>query len=347
MVNKIKGQEEFDSTNFIFFLYQWRKPIIIVTLIAFIAAIIFSSPWFITPKYKSTVIMYPVSSNSISKALLSENPNKDQDILQFGEEEQTEQMLQILNSNRIRDKVIEKYDLMEHYEINPNSSYKKTLLYKTYEKNISFRRTEYMAVKITVLDKDPVVAANIANDISELLDSTKNAMQKQRALKALKIVEAEYLDLKNEVQSMEDSLTKLRSYGVIDYESQAEMINQQLAIELAKGNKAGVRALEDKLDILAKYGGAYVSIRDALEYEKKKLSEVKEKYDEAKIDANEVLPQKFVVNSAYPAEKKSYPIRWIIVLVSTLSTLILMILLLSIIESISRYNKKKKTMGST
>ena len=347
MVNKIKGQEEFDSTNFIFFLYQWRKPIIIVSLIAFFASIIFSSSWFITPKYKSTVIMYPVSSNSISKALLSENSTKDQDILQFGEEEQTEQMLQILNSNRIRDKIIDKYDLMEHYKINPNSSYKKTLLYKTYEDNISFRRTEYMAVKITVLDRNPVIAANIANDISELLDSTKNTMQKQRAMKALSIVENEYLSLKNEVQTMEDSLTKLRSYGVIDYESQAEMINQQLAIELAKGNKAGIKALEDKLDILAKYGGAYVSIRDALEYEKKKLSEVKEKYDEAKIDANEVLPQKFIVNSAYPAEKKSYPIRWIIVLVSTMSTLVLLIILLAVIESVSRYNKKKRTIRST
>lgn len=291
--------------------------------------------------------MYPVSSSSISKALLSVNPSAEQDILQFGEEEQTEQMLQILNSNRIRDKVIDKYNLMEHYDINPGSEYKNTYLFKAYEKNISFRRTEYMAVKITVLDKDPVIAANIANDISELLDSTKSAMQKNRAKKALQIVEEEYLDLKNEVQAMEDSLTELRSYGVIDYESQAEMINQQLAIELARGNKTGVKALEDKLAILAKYGGAYVSIRDALEFEKKKLSEVKAKYEEAKIDANEVLPQKFVVNSAYPAEKKSYPIRWIIVAVTTLSTLILTVLVLIILESLSGYSKKKKTIRST
>ncbi|MCB0806271.1 MAG: hypothetical protein KDC05_10770 [Bacteroidales bacterium] len=347
MINKFNMQEDSESTNFIVFLYRWRKPILIITGIAIAASILFSSTWFITPKYKSTVIMYPVSSSSISKALLSVNPSAEQDILQFGEEEQTEQMLQILNSNRIRDKVIDKYNLMEHYDINPGSEYKNTYLFKAYEKNISFRRTEYMAVKITVLDKDPVIAANIANDISELLDSTKSAMQKNRAKKALQIVEEEYLDLKNEVQAMEDSLTELRSYGVIDYESQAEMINQQLAIELARGNKAGVKALEDKLAILAKYGGAYVSIRDALEFEKKKLSEVKAKYEEAKIDANEVLPQKFVVNSAYPAEKKSYPIRWIIVAVTTLSTLILTVLVLIILESLSGYSKKKKTIRST
>jgi uncharacterized protein involved in exopolysaccharide biosynthesis len=198
-----------------------------------------------------------------------------------------------------------------------------------------------MAVKISVLDKDPVVAANIANDIAELLDSTKNNMQKERALKAYRIVEAEYFQLKNEIQAMEDSLTALRKLGVHDYESQAEMINQQLAIELAKGNREGVRVLEDRLENLARYGGPYVSIRDQLEHEKKQLSEIKAKYEEAKIDAEEVLPQKFVVEWAYPAEKKSYPIRWIIVLVSTFSALILGILVLAVLDSLSRYTKKK------
>jgi len=347
MINKVKGSEDFDSTNFIIFLHQWRKPLFIIVIAAFIASIIFSSPFFITPKFKSTVIMFPTSSNSISKALLSEVTGEKQDILQFGEDEQAEQMLQILSSNKIRDRIIEKYNLQDHYEIDPDSKFKKTKLYNTYENNVTFRRTEYMAVKITVLDTDPVIAAAMANDIAELLDSTKNAMQKTRAIKAFEIVEAEYLQLKAEIHEMEDSLSRLRELGVHDYESQAEMINQQLAIELAKGNRSAVKVLEDRLDVLAKYGGPYVSIRDALEHEKKQLSEVKAKYEEAKIDAEEVLPQKFIVNSAYEAEKKSYPIRWIIVVVSTLSALILGILVLAVLDSLSRYNQKKKNLKST
>lgn len=342
MLNKVKGSEDFESTNFIIFLYQWRKPLIIIMAIALVASIIFSHPFFITPKFKSTVILYPTSSSSIAKALLSENVSATQDVLQIGEEEQTEQMLQILGSSIIRDKIIEKYNLMDHYEIDRDYKYKRTELFKTYDNNITFRRTEYMAVKITVLDKDPVVAADIANNIAELLDSTKNFMQKERAIRAFYIVEAEYLELKGWIQSMEDSLTSLRKLGVHDYESQAEMINQQLAIELARGNAKGVDALEARLSNLAKYGGPYVSIRDQLEFEKKQLSDVKAKYEEAKIDAEEVLPQKFVVEGAYPAEKKSYPIRWIIVLVSTFSSFILGILVLAVLDSLSRYNKKKK-----
>lgn len=341
MLGNVKGNEDFDSTNFLVFLYHWRKPLTVVVVAALVASILFSSPWFIVPKYKSTVIMFPTSTNSISKALLSKNAGEKQDVMQFGEEEQTEQMLQILNSNKIKDRIIEKYELMKHYDISENSQYKNTKLFRAYENNIEFRRTEFMAVKISVLDRDADTAALIANDIAELLDSTKNAMQKERALKAFRIVEAEYLELKSEVQVMEDSLTRLRELGVHDYESQAEMINQQYAIELARGNRSGVNALEDKLEILAKYGGPYVSIRDALEHEKKQLSEVKAKYEESRIDAQEVLPQKFVVSSAYAAEKKSYPIRWIIVLVSTLSAFILAVLILAVLNSLSEYNKKK------
>ena len=93
---------------------------------------------------------------------------------------------------------------------------------------------------------------------------------------------------------MEDSLTQLRKLGVHDYETQAEMINQQLAIEIANGNKRGIEALDNKLNILAMYGGPYVSLRDALEYEKKQLSFVKAKYEEAKIDELEVCMKNLV-----------------------------------------------------
>ncbi len=337
MVFRKTENENFDSTNMLLFLYKWRKTLVAVTLVAIAASVIFSSPFFITPKYKSTVILYPAATNAISKALLTENTGAQDDILDFGEDEETEQLLQILHSNRIRDRIIDRYNLMQHYNIDTNSKYKLTRLYNEYDDNINFKRTEFMAVKITVLDKNPQVAANIANDIADLLDSTKNEMQKKRAERAFEIVKEQYFKLRGEVQMMEDSLTKLREFGVHDYESQAEMINQQLAIELAKNNEAGVKRLEAKLEILAKYGGPYVSLRDDLELERKQLAMLRAKYEEAKTDAEEVLPTKFVVNSAYKAEQKSYPIRWLIVLVTTVSAFLLTLVLILILENLSDY----------
>ena len=342
MDKQINESASFNSTNFIVFLWHKRVILISLTVAAAILAAIFSAPFFITPKFKSTVVLIPTSTNSISKALLGDNQGYKQDLLQFGEEEHAEQLLQILNSSKIRDRVIEKYNLMKHYEIEKGSKYKRTALNKEYKSNIKYRRTENMAVEITVMDANPDTAALIANDIADLLDSLKIGMQKERAYRGYEIVKQEYENMRNNIQFKEDSLTKLRELGVHDYETQAEMINRQLAIEIARNpNSSAVKALDDKLSVLAKYGGPYVSLRDGLEYEKKLLVEVKEKFDKARIDAMEELPQTFKVDMAYPAEKKSYPVRWLIVLVASVSTFLLAIFILILIDSLKDVKFKK------
>jgi len=333
--------EGFDSSSFISFLYQWRRTFFYVAIIAIVLSSIFSSSYFITPLFKGEVILFPTSTNAISKVLLSESPN-NQDILEFGEDEQIEQMLQILNSNKIRDSIISKFNLIEHYEIGEHTSYRYTKLYKRYESNIRFKRTENSGVKIIVYDKDAQMAADIANEIANMYDVVKNEMKRKRAIQALKIVENEYFKLKHEIAVKEDSLTVLRKLGVYDYESQSEMINRQLAMEIAKGNVANINRLEARLDILAKYGGPYVSLRDALEHDKKQLSEIRAKYEEAKVDAEQNLPQKFIVSNAYKAEKKSYPIRWLIVVISTLGALFLTVLIIITFEQIEQLQVKKK-----
>ena len=327
---------DFNSTNFFIFLWDRRKIIIIVSIIA--ALVSAAASFLITPKFKSTVILFPTSTNSISKALVNTNPGNNQDILEFGEEEQAEQLLQILNSSLIRNKIIQRFDLAKHYEIDENSKFKNTYLMKEYEDNISFKRTEFMAVEISVLDKDPQMAADIANGIANLLDSTKNEMQKERARRGFEIVKKNYEDIQNEIKILDDSLQKIRQKGVNDYETQAEMLNQELAIQIGKGNKQGVERIEAKLDTLSKYGGIYVLLRNNLGYKIDQLNKIKAKYDEAKIDAEEYIQQKFTVDNAFKAEKKTTPVRWLIVALSTFSAFLLTVLILIFIETVYKRN---------
>ncbi len=321
----------FNSVSLISLVYNWRKQLLIVGLGAAIISIIASL--LITPKYKSEVIMFPTQTSSISKALLNENNTGKEDILKFGEEEEAEQMLQILNSDYIRNRICNKYDLAKHYDISSKSKFRNTLLYKEFEENISFERTEFMSVKITVMDKDPQMAADITNDIAALVDSVKNDMQHERARQGLKIVELALQEQKAYIKSIEDSLNRLRKMGINDYETQSQAFNEQYALAISKNNTAGIKSLEEKLDILSTYGGAYVSLREKLQHELNQLSIIKSKYEQAKIDAEQSLTSKFIVNKAYRAEKKSYPIRWLIVTVSTLSSLIFALLVILLIEN--------------
>lgn len=336
-----KQKDTFSSKYLVKLLVENKISVLIILAVAALAAVFFSSPLFITPLYKSTVILYPTSSNSISKVLISTTYQSNKDILEFGESEQTEQMLQVLNSNRIRDKVIERFNLMEHYGIDPSQKYPYTKLNKLYDDRITFRRTEYNAVRITVLDSDAELAAKMANDIAELFDTTMNAMQKEVAVKAFTLVETEYNSLCAEMAALEDSLNTLRGLGVFDYESQVEMLSQQLAVELGKGNTQGVKNIQGQLDILAQYGGAYYAISEKLDHDRLQLSLVKTKYEEAKVDATEDIPHKFVVTSAFKAERKSYPIRWVIVTITVLATFLLLLLTLAIFHQFGNFFRPK------
>lgn len=311
---------------------SYKKILLLVGIVALIVSTIVS--FLIKDKYKSSVILYPTTNSSISKAIISETNNGKDDVLKFGEIEEAEQLLQILHSDEIKQKIIEKYNLLNHYGIDENHQYKLTKLNEEFEDNVTFKLTKYLAIEIAVLDYNADTAALIANDIALYLDTVKNRMQKEIAVPAFKIVEQRYYAQKDFIKGLEDSLSALRMLGVIDYESQAERLTEQLGIAIVQGKTAAANQLEERLKTLSKYGGAYVSIRDQLEFEKKQLTAIHTKYQEAKVDAESSLQHKFVVNNAFPAEKKTYPIRWLIVSISTLSSVVLALFLILIINNL-------------
>jgi uncharacterized protein involved in exopolysaccharide biosynthesis len=330
-----KEKNPYNSVILITFIIKWWKQIMIVTIAAAVSTAIVSL--FIPDKFKSSVVLFPSTTHSISKALIDVQGASKADILEFGMEEDADQMIQILNSDEIRNRIISKYDLMTHYRIKPDEKFALTKLNKEFEENISFRRTEYMSVKIDVLDEDPQMAANIANDIAALLDSVKNRMQHERAKEGLKIVEQEYAELETYVNQMEDSLRKIRLLGINDYESQSEVLNKEYATALAKGDARAIKALEEKIKILSEYGGAYTSLKEGLELYREQLSLMKIKLKEARVDASQNISHKFVVNNAYPAERKTYPKRSLIVLSAALAAFLLSIFVIIGIENYRNY----------
>jgi len=336
-MGKNKQRFNFDSTDFITYVWANRKMLITISIIAAMVSAIVSL--FITPKFQSSVILFPASSSSISKSLLSQNVGPQDDLLKFGTEQEGEQLMQVLNSAQIRDKIITKFNLFKHYKIDTTSGYWRTKLYNEYKSNITIHRTEYMSVVIDVLDADRDTAAYIANEISDQVDTVMTRIQHDRSSKALAIVEKEYLDMVTQMDQMEDSLKHIRELGVVNYQAQAKALNEAYANAIAAGKTFGINILESKLKILAKYGGAYVALSDLLANETTRLSELKGKYMNAKVDAEQTIPHKFVVDKAYKAEKKAYPKRMLIVLITTISAFFLALLLIVFRDSIAQKRK--------
>ncbi len=314
--------------------FTWSKRWILIALsaFAFIVSVIISST--ITPRFKSSVVLFPAASVSLSKSLVetSSIQTDNRDIMSFGEDDEAERMLQILHSNQIKDHIVNKFDLMAHYKIDPSSSFPYTRLDKKYKGNISLKRTEFMSIEIEVLDTDPQMAADIANEIASFVDSTIHNIQRERAVEAFNIVEQEYTRSLHDVELFSDSLRKIRELGVIDYESQAASLNTAYATALAQGNRTAANAILNRMNTLSKYGGIYVELSQKLESEIQRLGQLKIKYASSKINVDQTLPQIFIVDRAVKAERKAVPRRSIIAFVTTLSTFAFALLVLLIID---------------
>lgn len=367
---EIKASSSYFSSKYLLsFLLRWKYAYAISLILATIVSVILSGPKFVTPKYKSVTVLYPSATNSVSKAIMYESI----DPLSIGHEMDADRLIQLLYSNQIRDSIISEFDLTSHYNINPESPMRNNLLQSQYAENVKINRTQYMSVEISVLDKDPVKAAAIANRISDLVDYYKLKMVIKNAEKTSDILRFQCETKKDLVSKLNDSLMLLRSLGAYDYDLEADHVTEQYISALSeniseseklkvyidnnlsasdtmvirtkgriKGSEAAVKLLEKKLELLTKYGGAYNAVRSMLIAETHELNVLQQKLERSMIDVRESMPAKFTVNYAQVAERSAYPVRWLIVLISLISVCIFTTLILVVVDT---YDKNASKFG--
>ena len=326
---------DFNSFGLIRFMWQWRILLIAVSITAAILSFIFSMPCFITPQFKSTAVVYAPRTNSVSKILTNEqNYNERLDIKAYAVEEETEQMMQILNSREMQDKLIETFNLSVHYDIDSTKKYWKTKLYKTVKNKVDIKRTEFGAISITVADHDSQFAANMANEITGQLDTIKNRIEYERAKAAYQLLAQQVVEMDAEIKRIDDSLRALGEKGVLMLEKQSDRLSQQYAIAVAQGNQAAMSRLEKEIEKVALWGPTVLSLQnEQLEYSHFKAL-CKSKMLDAKMDMDGGMPVKFVIDNAIAHDKKAYPKRSVIMILSTLGAFILTLMTLLIINNI-------------
>jgi len=328
-----------ENSNFDFFwlISIIKKYIKSLCVIFFLTTVIsvWVSLFLIEEKFKSSVTIYPTTTNSISQALLVEHNPYRKDVLEFGEEEHAEQLIQVLNSDEIKDSIINRFHLFSHYEVSQSDIHHKSIMNELYRQAISIKKNRLNAIEIIVLDKDPQIAANIANEYLDLVDFVIARIRKNRAKQALEILQKRKDLLYHQRNATQDSLKVYRSYGIVSTVHQIERLTEQYAIALAANNLNGANRIKKELNNLSEYSGNHdVLLRKSYEIEEE-LSLIEFESDRVAIDTEYTLENKFVINRAYPADKKAYPIRWLIVFSSLVSVFIISLLSISILESMN------------
>jgi uncharacterized protein involved in exopolysaccharide biosynthesis len=319
-----------ERNNLIVFLWKKRISILIITAIGAILSLVVS--FMITPLFLSTAIIYPTATSTVS---FDVQRNAKASAMDFGEDEQAEQMLQILKSSKIRDLVVSRFDLMKHYGINESDTYKKHKLGQAYGEHISFERTRYGSIEIDVLDKDPKLAAEIANKIVDLYDSVKNEMIKERTVPAFEINIRKRKMLAENIKDLDKQLDVLSNKGVVTAEARANLFE---AYNNAKGAE-DKSFFKHKIDSNLKYGAEYDGLATLLEEKMGKLSDFEAVYEQAESDAYADFNHKFVVEKAEVADRKEKPKKSIILIAATLASFVFASFYFLIIERIKELRK--------
>jgi len=306
---------------FIKILIENIKSFIKIGVLSIIVGLIVS--YLLPVEYSSEAIILPARHFSVSKMLIEPNVGNQEDYLEIGDEDDLEKLLQIIYSDDLKIQLANELNLWKRWKIE-NKNYKFYYLKSKWDHYINIYRTNYGSVRIKVYDRHPDTAAILANTMLALIDTIQKKMTKQRIQTALNIVEREYNNTILRINEMEDSLKTLREMGIYDYKEQVKAFSKEYAKAIAKNDIKEKENLEKLFVQLQKYGGAYQTWSENLRKYRAKFAVIKAKYDQMLIDAQYVLPLKYVVQSAIPNNKKARPQYLLIILICFLSSEILL-----------------------
>ncbi|HIP31429.1 MAG TPA: hypothetical protein EYG86_01565 [Crocinitomicaceae bacterium] len=322
-----ENTNEFDQERQYLMVFIWkkRKIIAIVSAIAFVVSLVISL--LLTPIFKSTAIVFPAATSTVS---FSEQSNAKASSMDFGEEEQAEQLVQILQSSRIRNRIVNQFNLMEHYNIAQDDKNKYFKMGKKYSNNIVFKRTRYGSIQIDVFDRDAKLAADIANKIVELIDTVKNEMIQERTIPAFEINKRKRDQLEAEMAKIMVGMDSLSQLGVVSIEGRANLFS---AYNQSK-NPADRKFFKDQIDVNLRYGATFDGLETTRDEKIVKLTKFEDAYEQSESDANTLLNHKFIVEDAVVADKKDKPKKSIIVILGTMGAFIFTVFVLLVQDRI-------------
>ncbi len=211
-----------------------RKVFIFTTVFSItVAALIISLV--IPETYKSTATILPPTgqSSSIGGALGGLVGNVMQ--LSFGADRiSSEAVLTVLNSRSIKEEVIDRFDLFDVYDVDFIEHAIKQLSQNTEIREVregGFGFNPVVAVEVSVTDREPQRARDMAAFYLSKADSVVNVMNTQNARESLAIIEARYLQNLREMEAAENALSEFQSeFGILEIEEQTRAIIDQVAI---------------------------------------------------------------------------------------------------------------------
>ena len=308
--------QTFNLVEMVRIFLKWKKPLIVVILLGALGSV--GVAVMLPVYYKSVTTFYPTNPSMTDRQILFSQDTKENYVEYFGTKKDVERVLTIAKSAQLSSFMIEKFSLFDHYGIDrENDAYPITAVYKEFSDNYAAIKTELAAVEITVFDTDPQMAADIANASAQRIDEVNKQMISKNKGQILTLFVDQKADKQKEVDLLTDSLAQIgEQYNIQvitsnDGESHQYKGNSLQGVETYKVlHKIHENAVEEFTTLLLLLNQYQLSSQD-------ETSSIQ------------------IVEAAYPAEKKSKPVRWLVCLAITMGVTFFSLIAVILIEKIN------------
>ena len=245
-------------------LAKWKKQIFIITALVGLISVI--SSLLMPNYYTSSAIVY-----AASPTLANPDPigGAEKLFYTYGTGEDLDRLFSIANSGSVKNYIIRKYNLAEHYDIDTSSLKGKAKLALHFSELYETTKTKFDALMISVEDTDPIMARDMVKDIRIKIDETAQKIVKESQYLTIQSLEG---GIRNQLQNLSiygDSLALLKDkYKITESYEQAAAYSSMMteAVSALAEKEAKVSAMEK-----------YRVPRDSINKEKAKVEGLKNK----------------------------------------------------------------------
>lgn len=329
---------------------RWKSLVLGALLLALIVSTVVA---LMLPNiYKSTTVFYPTNPQTTDPDRIVSEGGK---LELGGRTEDLDRVITIGESQPVAEQIIKRFKLHEHYKSGPagDDGADQGAL-DEFASNLKIVHNDRDAIELTFEDKDKVLAARIANTLVRSIDSVNQQLTLANRRKILDLYAQQRDFLEREYKSTYDSLViGRRRYGIygLTLESRylaKEIIETEEELRRAEGegNSGKAAGLRRALRGLTKADGGnifnlesysagidrmstlYARFNDL----QTRLINARSAYETARVGISGRISSIYVVQEAYPATKKSKPVRWLVVASSVLITFALSVAFITLLE---------------
>lgn len=307
----------FDNQRIIKIIWGRKFHFIVIGLVAIVLAAVFSGPAFIRPKFKSTARIYPTNIGVMS------------------EESRTEQMLEVLTSRDIKFRVINSFRLDTVYKIKRDDPLYQTRILNDYDENINAGKTKFETVEISVLDYVPERASIICDSIIQFFNQKMRTMHRIKDWEMVELLSTEFNKRRIELDSVSVELSSIRkNYGILDYRTQAERVTEGYMTALATGrsSSSNLQKIQELYNNLAEKGIEARILEAHFGFLVNSMDSIARLRDRYISEFEKEITYSHIVEHPVPADKKSFPVRWLIVAFSLFSALFVALVVFLVLD---------------